>query len=119
MTDIKKAKKFREDLGYSIIVILGIFPDGTQNVLTHGKTINDAKNAASMGNQLKKKLTWPDKLCNAIPLKRICGNCSYWQAEYHHPGSLIKENRNGDCMFTPDKIGRYEKDRACMSMEPK
>ena len=119
MTDIKKAKKIREDLGYSIVVILGISQDGTQNVLTHGKTVGDSKRAASMGNKLKKKLNWPDKLCNAIPLKRICGNCSYWQAEYHHPGSLIKENRNGDCMFTPDKMGRYEKDRACMSMEPK
>lgn len=118
MITIKEAKQLREKLGYTHLVILGISSDCTQHVTTHGKTSVQAKEAANMGNNLKKYLEWPLNLCNSKPLERICSNCDFWQRGYHRPGDVIQSNMHGKCMFTPETIKRYEQDRACGNFEP-
>jgi len=119
MITIKEAKELRERFGFTHLVILGISSDGTQHVATHGKTNVHAKEAATMGNHLKKELGWPADKCNSKPLERICGNCSFWQRGYHSPGDVIQSNMHGKCMFNPEPIRRYEEDKACGNFEPK
>jgi hypothetical protein len=117
MIQVKEANEIRKRLGLDQIIIFGLDKNG-QHVATHGKTVQDAKVAAKKGNELKRQLGWPEKLCNSEPLERTCGNCSYWQAEYHRPGDVMKENRYGGCMYATEKIHRFEKDRACVQLEP-
>lgn len=116
---ISKAKEIRENLNLTHLVILGITEDGQQHVATHGKSVLHAKQAAKLGNDLKKNIGWPDELCSSKPLERICGNCSYWKMGYHRPGDVIKENFDGKCMIEPSSVSRFEKDIACRSFEPK
>ncbi len=118
MIKIKEVKEIREKYNYTHIVILGIDKDGGQHVATHGLSKKNAKEAADMGNQLKKELHWPVKNCNAKPVERICSNCDYWQRGYHRPGDVIKENQNGKCMYNQDSILRFEKDITCSQFLP-
>ena len=118
MIDVKAVKQIREQLNLTHIMILGIDYDGEQCVATHGKSVADAKEAAELGNELKKLLEWPDKLCHSKPLERICENCSYFQRGYHRPGDAIQSNMHGQCMAKCDPVNRYEKDRACINFEP-
>mgnify|MGYP006921411063 FL=1 len=118
MISINDAKQIREQFGFTHIVILGIDKEGKQNVATHGKSKANAKQAADMGNHLKKELHWPVQNCNAKPLERICSHCDFWQRGYHRPGDVIQENQNGKCMFNPEPILRYEKDIACGQFLP-
>jgi len=71
---IKEAKKIREKFEFSHLLLLGVDEDGTQHIATHGKSKTNAEEAATMGNQLKKKLGWPAKDCNTKPLERKCSN---------------------------------------------
>ena len=118
MIKINEAKEIREKFDFTHVVILGIDSAGGQHVATHGLSKQNAKQAADMGNHLKKELQWPVKNCNAKPLERICANCDYWQRGYHRPGDVIKENQNGKCMYNPDPILRFEKDTACGQFIP-
>ena len=118
MISIKEAKQIREQFGFTHIVILGIDEDCKQYVATHGKSRVNSKQAADMGNHMKKELHWPVKDCNAKPLERICQNCSFFQRGYHRPGDVIQSNMHGKCMFNPEPIKRYEQDRACGNFEP-
>lgn len=118
MIKIEQAKEIREQFNYTHIVILGIDEKGVQHVATHGKSKQNAKEAADMGNNLKQKLNWPSKHCNAKPLERICAHCDFWQRGYHRPGDVIQENQNGKCMYSPDPILRFEKDTACGQFIP-
>jgi len=115
---IKEVKNIREQFNFTHLVILGIKSDGKQHIATHGKTLIQAKEAANIGNQLKKKLEWPSNISNSEPLERKCENCSFWQRGYHRPGDVIESNMHGKCMFNPDPIKRYEQDRACGYFEP-
>jgi hypothetical protein len=118
MISIKEVKQLRENFGFTHLVIFGISNDGKQHVATHGKTAVQAKEAAFMGNNLKKDLGWPSNLCNSKPLERICEYCSYWQRGYHSPGDVIQSNMHGKCLFSPEPIKRFEQDRACINFEP-
>jgi len=118
MISIKEVKQIRENFGFTHLVILGISNDGKHHVATHGKTVVQAKEAANIGNQLKKEIGWPQNLCNSKPLERICEHCSFWQRGYHHPGDVIQSNMHGKCMFNPEPTKRYEQDRACGNFEP-
>lgn len=118
MISINEAKQLREKLGFTHLVILGITDDGEQHVVTHGKTVIQAKEAAKMGNQLKKQLGWPSKLCNSKPLDRKCGNCSFWQRDPHRPGDTVEEGTHGKCMSNSIPVIRYEPDMACRYFEP-
>ena len=118
MISIKEAKQLREKLGLTHLVILGVSDDGKQHVATHGKSIVQAKEAANMGNNLKKEIGWPSSLCHSQPLERKCENCSYWQRKRLDHSERIPENWPGRCMFNPEPIIRYAEDRACVNFEP-
>jgi len=115
---ISEAKKIREQFEFTHLVIFGIGKDNRQHVATHGDTQAHAKEAAKLGDELKKLLNWPDHLCNSKPLERICENCSFFQRGYHRPGDVIQSNMHGKCMFNPEPIKRYEQNRACGNFEP-
>lgn len=119
MITIKELKEIRESLGLTHIIIFGVDEKGMQHVATHGKTITQAKEASEMGNNLKRHLKWPEKLCNLKPLERICQNCTFWQRGYHRPGDVIESNMHGSCMYSPAKAKRFEQDNACGSFEPR
>lgn len=112
MISIKETKQIREQLGLTHIVILGIDKDNKQYIAIHGKSKVDAKQAAEMGNNMKKELQWPIQKCNDKPLERICFHCDFQKRGYHRPGDIIQENKNGKCMFNPEPILRFEKDIA-------
>jgi hypothetical protein len=115
---ISEAKKIREQLDFTHLVIFGIDKDNGQHVVTHGKTVLQANEAANFGNNLKELLSWPDHLCNTKPIERICENCSYFQRSHHHSCDVIQSNMHGKCMFNPEPVKRYEQDRACGNFEP-
>jgi hypothetical protein len=118
MITINQTKDIRKALDLSQIIILGISKDRTMHVSTHGETKADAREVAEMGNKLKTLLEWPKNLCNDKPLERICKHCSFFQYNYHVPGSRIESNAEGKCMFNPEPTRRKEEDRACNNMEP-
>lgn len=118
MITIDEVKKLREKHEFTHVVVLGIDSDGSQHVATHGKSSANAKQAADLGNQIKRALHWPSVKCNEKPLSRICSNCDYWQRGYHIPGTPIEDNQKGQCMFNPDPIVRFEKDIACGQFLP-
>ena len=96
---IKAAKAIADTYEWPVVVIFAADHDGNQHVTTYGANIMDSKNAAMAGNKLKKHLGWPDDLCKAKPLERICGNCTYYDLDY--------------CLVEPVKIKRKKDDRAC------
>jgi hypothetical protein len=118
MIIIKKAKEIREELGLTHLVIFGLTADGQQHVATHGKSKIHAKEAATIGNNLKKSLKWPPELCNTKPIERICENCDFWQRNKHDPGYRIPDPFPGNCLFEPSKVRRVDKDIACDHFEP-
>lgn len=118
MIKIKEAKQIREKFEFTHLVILGISEDGAQHVATHGKTVLQAKEAAAMGNRLKREMRWPEEFCNTDPLERKCENCSYWQRKKIDHSERIPENWSGKCMLYPETVLRYDKDRGCTHFEP-
>lgn len=119
MITVKQTKEIREQFGFTHLVILGIDKNGTQYVATHGKSKKNANEAANMGNHLKKELGWPIQNCNAKPVDRICSNCDFWKRGYHRPGDIIKANQDGECMYKPISISRFENDIACGNFSSK
>lgn len=115
MIKIKDVKRIREELGLSHLVILGINKEG-QHVATHGKSKLDAKQAAEMGNHLKKEwLHWPKDLCEDKPIDRICGNCEF----YKYPDVRdVTYGGSGKCYTEPKVINRNPNDRGCNKFEP-
>lgn len=59
---IKAVKQLGQDTGQDIVIVYGLEPDGTENVATWGRTIDDCSRAADWGNKLKDKLGWPESL---------------------------------------------------------
>ena len=56
--------KFKKD---QVIIICHDKETNTNWVTTWGRSINDCKMAANSGNNLKKHMGWPDKLCHETP----------------------------------------------------
>jgi hypothetical protein len=115
---IKEAKRIREELNLTHLVIFGIDKEGIQHVCTHGGNLKQAKEAADCGNNLRKSLGWPDELCNAVPLKRICKNCSFWK-DILEPGGRLPNPIPGNCYYESILVARDENDIACNHFEPK
>lgn len=118
MIKINEIRRIREQLHFTHLVIFGIDESGTHHVLTHGKTRNNAIQAARIGNDLKEKMNWPISSCNTAPLERICSNCDFWQRGYHRPGDVIQDNQVGKCIFRSDPVVRFEKDIGCGIFSP-
>ena len=115
MITIKKIKELRESFGFTHLVLFGICKGGKQHIATHGETMENAKEAAEMGNRLKAILNWPEDLQKAEPLRRICGNCFYWVKEGHYSEPM---GYKGKCYIAPNKVTRWEMDRACKEFVP-
>lgn len=80
MKDIKidYAKEVSQKSGYEEIIILGVDPaTGTQHVTTYGKSKGQCKEAAKIGNRLKRQLGWDEKDCHAEPSQTDLDNKEY------------------------------------------
>lgn len=64
---IQAAKEFAKKYGQSQVVILSRDENDLQHVVTFGKTLKDCELAAKAGNNLKRYMGWPEKLCHATP----------------------------------------------------
>ncbi|MDF7810486.1 hypothetical protein [Hymenobacter sp. YC55] len=67
---IEQAKQIREDIGASHLILLAMWPDGSEHVTTHGKNEQQAHEAADFGNRQKKHMGWPEDLCQSQPAQR-------------------------------------------------
>lgn len=112
---IADAKRIRETLGMARLIIFAADDQGNMHVATHGKTELDAAAAASAGNKLKHALGWPESLCNAQPLKRICGNCSKWASK--DPTQILSLDA-GKCQRWPNFFPARTTN-ACPEFEPR
>ena len=119
MITIKQAKEIREMLKLTHIVIFGVTEDNNNVVATHGLSVQQGKEAAQYGNQLKKALGWPLQLCKSTPMKRICDNCSFWKIRNYDHSERIPHNFEGNCYYSPSLIKRVDNDIACSNFEPK
>jgi hypothetical protein len=116
---ISDAKRIREELGATHLVIFAVGADGVQHVATHGETRQHAKQAATAGNNLKKALGWPANLCADQPLPRTCKNCAYWKADWgtHCFNGWSGDGSTGYCKYEPQQI-KTAKDSTCHHFEP-
>jgi hypothetical protein len=118
MIPVKRAKQIREEFGFTHLIIFGLSKDNVQYVATHGATVTQAKEAANLGNNLKRSMGWPEYECKAKPLVRKCEVCTYWKRKKIDNSSRIPEDWPGNCMFNPEPAFRYAEDRACNHFEP-
>ncbi len=116
---IAVAKRWREEVGATHLVVFAVDEDGSQHVATHGRTEADAAEAARAGNKLKAALGWPEGLCRAKPLERKCENCAYFERD---PGrsyaNCFKHAEEGDCLYGRPPT-RTHQDRKCADFEPR
>lgn len=115
---IGTAKAIRESIAATHIVIFAITEDGTQHVVTHGKSRKDANEAASFGNMLKSTLKWPEGMCHDKPLPRVCANCVYWKPDYgfHCFNGWSGDGSTGFCRLEPQHT-KTDKDNTCQHFE--
>ena len=116
---ISKAKAIRTDVGASQIVIFTIYADGEQHVATHGLTVKDAREAAALGNKLKKAMGWPPDLCRSQPLARVCKNCHFYKPDYgiHCINGWSGDGSSGFCKYEP-RTTPVSADQGCGHFEP-
>jgi hypothetical protein len=100
---IARVKRWREEIGATHLVVFAVDKDGQQVVATHGQTERNAKEAAKAGNKLKSALGWPETLCHANPLERICKNCTFYKPDYgiHCFNGWSGDGSRGRCLATP------------------
>lgn len=111
---ISEVKKIREELNMTHLVIFAIDKNNNYHVATHGDTVFHAKEAAEAGNNLKKKLGFPDNLCKSKPLERIHRNCEFYKQG--RPGGY----EYGLCCYECGKQIEVNPDgKACHNFEPK
>jgi hypothetical protein len=65
---IVAVKELANKYGYDQVIVHGFdHKSNTQSVATFGRSKADCENAAIGGNEIKKLLQWPEKMCNAKP----------------------------------------------------
>jgi hypothetical protein len=116
---IAQAKKWREEINATHLVVFAVACDGSQYVATHGKTERNAKEAAKAGNNLKAAFGWPEHLCNDKALERICKNCTYYKPDYgiHCFNGWSGDGSSGYCMLQPIRVAKNQDDK-CVNLEP-
>lgn len=68
---ISVAKRLAKELGQSIVVLVS-FEDDISHVVTYGKSLEDSKKAATLGNDIKRQLLgWPTSECQAVPARVV------------------------------------------------
>ena len=120
MIKISEAKRIREELGLTHIVIFGVDEKGVQHIATHGGTVQQAKEAAKAGDNLKSALGWPEDLRKSTPIERRHGNCHYYKPDY---GIYCFNGWSGDgstgwCQIDRDLVKVNGSDTACRHFEP-
>jgi hypothetical protein len=110
---IQKIKQWREEIKATHIVVFAI-DDSKLYVATHGENPKQAKEAAVMGNNLKKELGWEPNLCKEEPLQRTCSNCTYYKPE---KCSYYTEGNAGNCQLEPIIVKKQHDDK-CRHFEP-
>lgn len=116
---IAQANDIRESIGATHLVIFAIDAEGKQHVATHGETEQHAREAATAGNKFKTALGWPEDLCNAKPLQRMCKNCTYFKVDY---GTWCFNGWSGDgstgwCRFEPQHV-KVDSNNKCGFFSP-
>ncbi len=107
MISVKRMAELRKELNVTHLVLFSIDGKGAQNVATHGKSENQAIQAADYGNNLKKHLGFPDKMSDSKPIDRTCSNCDFFENDR---GFGFVE---GTCYFdVPTKNVHFER-KAC------
>ena len=114
---ISRERKIAEECNCDGVIIYGWHRDGSQHVTTFGRTINDSRAMANIGNHMKKELKWDDALCHAEPTEHICGNCSYFKSKRDFYNDFRLEG--GLCFYEIDKKERGYDWRACHNFEGK
>jgi hypothetical protein len=116
---VSLAKSVRESIGASHLVMFAIIPGEGQVVATHGDTAVQGREAAAAGNKLKGALGWPPEACNAAPIARTCGNCSYFTADRGTwcANGWSGGGSNGYCHLEPRPVS-VQKDGRCRYFEP-
>lgn len=120
MINISQVKRWRESLGATHLVIFVIDRNGRQHVATHGETEKNAKEAAIMGNNLKKILEWPDDQCRAKPLERKCKNCTYYKPNrgIHCFNGWSGDGSTGNCLHNPNIRPMTKDSDKCSKFDP-
>ena len=115
---IATAKRIREELGASHLIIYA-FHEGETHIATHGETDTHAAEAAQSGNMLKVALGWPESLCQAKPLPRLCENCVFWKPYYGTRcfNGWTDDGSRGHCHFEPTPVATGKADR-CGHFQP-
>lgn len=114
MVSIKRMAELREELGLTHLILFGINEDNSQVIATHGKSEKQAIKAADYGNNLKKHLGFPEKMCNSEPVKRECYYCDFYQ---NPPGSF--ERLPGYCCYNVPKQQVWSDRKSCGNFVPR
>ena len=117
--EIFAVKGWREQIDATHLVVFAVDREGNQHVATHGESEQDAREAAKAGNKLKVGLGWPEDLCRAKPLPRICKNCIWYKPDYglHCANGWTGDGSSGHCQYdrTRRAVTAAEK---CADLEP-
>ena len=118
---IAQVKAWREDIDATHLVVFAIDREGRQHVTTHGETEQNAQEAAKAGNKLKAALGWPEDLCRAKPLERVCKNCAFYKPDYgiHCFNGWSGDGSSGRCLYQSHLRVATKADDQCADFEPK
>lgn len=70
MIPITKVKALLEELNLTHLVMFSKGTDGQSHVATSGRSGKQSLEAATVGNDLKRFLYWPEHLCMSVPWKK-------------------------------------------------
>ena len=117
---IARAKELREEFGAMQLIVFAIDDVGGQHIATHGASEQDARKAADAGNNLKKALGWPEKDCKAVPVMRMCKNCTFYKPDYGMFcfNGWSKRGEDGNCCLNPKHVHTTEENK-CQFFQPR
>jgi hypothetical protein len=116
---IASVKRYREQLGATQLIVFALDAEGGQHVATHGLSGAESKQAAQLGDQLKRLLQWPEPV-STEPLVRQCRNCSFYKRSkpalaMYGPSSTTDY---GQCLVEPKLVERLGHDHCCRHFDP-
>jgi hypothetical protein len=118
---IEQAKRWREEAGATHLVVFSVDKDGSQHVATHGESELNAAESAKAGNALKSFLGWPEDLCRAKPVQRVCKNCTFYRPDYgvFCVNGWSGNGSKGNCLCLPGSRPSTEERDTCSMFQPK
>jgi len=118
---VSQTKTICEQLGLTHLIIFGVDAENKQHVATYGETQQQANEAATAGNILKRTLGWPESLCKSTPYPRIHENCEFYEKDWgmHCFNGWTGDGKHGKCLVEPIAIRVEGSARACRYYQPK